>query len=154
MNWSRVSLTFVGGVSSYHIIVAGLLVSAVGLWYLLVRRWRKDWPTVDALVELRAPDRSWGWLHGELLYWGEKKEAWAVYSYSDKSQSCRITPTFSVTGGPFLLWTSKPRSNRISVRVNPNQPEYAYPADDGNGWPYIVIVGVLLVLTGVALSAN
>ncbi len=140
--------------SSHPVTTIGLLVLAVGLWLLLVRWWRRDWPIVIAAVEMRSPARSWGWFHGDLLYRGEKKEAWAVYEYSGAPQSCRIAPTFVISGGPFLLWNSDPSSNEISVRVNPHQPGSAYPAKSAKEWPYILGLGALLVLIGVALSAT
>ena len=127
---------------------------AVGLWLLLVRWWRRNWPIVIAAVEMRSPDRSWGWFHGDLLYRGEKKEAWAVYEYSGTQQSCRIKPSVVLSGGPFLLWTSKPKSSEISVRVNPQYPDRAYPASNAREWPYFVAIGAILALVGVALSAN
>ena len=140
--------------SSHPVITVGLLVLAVGLWLLLVRRWRRDWPIVTAAVEMRPPDSSWGWFHGDLLYRGEKKEPWALYEYSGAPRSCRIAPTFTASGGPFLLWTSKPNSKEISVRVNPHSPDHAYPANSAKEWPYFLGLGALLVLIGAALSAN
>jgi len=131
------------------ILTIGLLLIAFGLYAILVRRWRKDWPTVRGTVERRVPDRSWRCFGGDLLYRGKQEESWVVYEYLGEEFSYRLQERMHISAGPFLIWSSKLRPGNLEISVNPNKPSKAYQANETAGWEWPIIVGIVVCVASI-----
>ncbi|MBL8224640.1 MAG: hypothetical protein JNM50_04860 [Chromatiales bacterium] len=138
----------------HPVTAIGLAVSAGGLVSLWQALRRKRWHEVDASVERRPSAGRWGWDAGSPTYDGLVDDYWAIYTYKGVTREARLREKFHATAGPFIVWRAARPAGTAKILVNPHAPDQISMAGDFDYWPWLVGLGVGLLLAGLFLGAD